>query len=558
MKNLRLSYLLIIGFGVILTILAIVGAFAIKSEIGMRDDISALANQRLPAMQSYGQLNFERMRIRTQALEVMTIQQISPQGRSRLAELVAERTNSWQVVDTQLRALSERPPGSAELQRKYTQLTSAINDWKVAYQGLDNTMARMRDTQDPNDFVALRAQYQRYFETMLPVSNRMGVLLEEMSDYQSTHTQSTAAQAESDAAAAIAITSVLLIAGVLIGLGTGFGIFRSVMGQLGGEPAYANQALTRVAGGDLTIDIEVKRGDRSSLLFALREMVIHLRQIVESISENAELIAAASEELSASAGNIAQASETQSASASAMAASVEEMTVSINHVSESAGEARGMAERSGKASREGKVVIDEVVSGIRDMASSVSSSADVVRQLGERSREIASVVGIIKEVADQTNLLALNAAIEAARAGEQGRGFAVVADEVRKLAERTSSSTQDIATIVDLITSGTEQAVNSMEHQVAAVDVNVERAARAGSAIEQINAASGEVIGAISEISLALGEQSSASNDIAKNVEQIAGMTEENSNAVRETATAANDLSDRAIALQETVRKFRL
>ena len=558
MKNLRLSSLLVIGFGVVLTILVIVGAFAIKSEIDMRNNLSALANQRLPAVQSYGELNVERMRIRAQTLEVMTIILPTDQTRSQLAELITERANSWQRIDALLRTIAEQPRDSAELERKYTQLMSAVNDWRAVYQGLDATLARMRDTLDPTQFATLRTQYQGQFNAMLPTSQRMGALLEEMSDYQATNARTAATQAESDATTAITITSALLIAGVLIGLGTGFGIFRSVMGQLGGEPAYANQALTRVAGGDLTIDIEVKRGDRSSLLFALREMVIHLRQIVESISENAELIAAASEELSASAGNIAQASETQSASASAMAASVEEMTVSINHVSESAGEARGMAERSGKASREGKVVIDEVVGGIRDMASSVSSSADVVRQLGERSREIASVVGIIKEVADQTNLLALNAAIEAARAGEQGRGFAVVADEVRKLAERTSSSTQDIATIVDLITSGTEQAVNSMEHQVAAVDVNVERAARAGSAIEQINAASGEVIGAISEISLALGEQSSASNDIAKNVEQIAGMTEENSNAVRETATAANDLSDRAIALQETVRKFKL
>ncbi len=346
-------------------------------------------------------------------------------------------------------------------------------------------------------------------------------------------------------AAAIALSAV----------GAAWFVRRLIMGPLDEARDFAR----RIAGGDLAADIRVHRGDEiGQLSDALREMRAALREMVQLIGHNAEHIAGSSNELSGASARIAEASEEQSQAASSMAAAVEQMTVSINHVSDFASDARRMAEESGSASREGEGVINEVVQDIGRIAESVNAAAGVVRELGGHSREISSVVNVIREVADQTNLLALNAAIEAARAGEQGRGFAVVADEVRKLAERTAASTQDIARIVELITSGTDRAVSSMESQVKQVQTGVALAARAGEAIGLINASSGKVVAAVGEISVALGEQSSASTEIAQNVERIASMGEQNSGAVRESAQSARELAGLAGELRQAVARFRL
>jgi methyl-accepting chemotaxis protein len=192
------------------------------------------------------------------------------------------------------------------------------------------------------------------------------------------------------------------------------------------------------------------------------------------------------------------------------------------------------------------------------IADGARQSASIVSDLGGLSAEISGIVKVIKEIADQTNLLALNAAIEAARAGEQGRGFAVVADEVRKLAERTSSSTQQIGDMISRIQSGTQRAVQAMESGVARANQGEELARRAGESIDQIELRTSEVVRAVHEIQLALSEQSAAAKDVAVRVEQIAQMTETNSNASSQTSNNANQVSGLAGHLNELMAGFRV
>jgi methyl-accepting chemotaxis protein len=195
---------------------------------------------------------------------------------------------------------------------------------------------------------------------------------------------------------------------------------------------------------------------------------------------------------------------------------------------------------------------------MRKIADTVRQTSVSIGNLGEQTTKISSIVKVIKEIADQTNLLALNAAIEAARAGEQGRGFAVVADEVRKLAERTTQSTQEVTKMIDTIQQASHAAVAGMDATVVQVDGGVALAQQAGNAINQIKTESSQVIRTVSEISTALEEQSRASQDIAVHIEKVAQMTEQNSASADQTAGAAGQLAKLADNMQATVNRFKI
>jgi methyl-accepting chemotaxis protein len=240
-----------------------------------------------------------------------------------------------------------------------------------------------------------------------------------------------------------------------------------------------------------------------------------------------------------------------------MAASVEEMAVSIDQVKENAGEAHGISQEAGAISEEGAAVIHNAATEMRKISDAVQSSSAIVEDLGKQSDQITSIVNTIKEIADQTNLLALNAAIEAARAGEQGRGFAVVADEVRKLAERTSLSTTEIGGMVSKIQNGTRSAVSSMQAGVSQVSNGVQLANQAAESINRIRDGAARVTVVVNGISDSIAEQSAAGNQIAHQLETIAQMSEESAIAVRHTADAARTLHTLSASLHETVARFK-
>jgi methyl-accepting chemotaxis protein len=241
-----------------------------------------------------------------------------------------------------------------------------------------------------------------------------------------------------------------------------------------------------------------------------------------------------------------------------MAATVEEVTVSINHVAERTVEADALSRESGAQAEQGGAVIERTVAEIGDVCNDVRDSSVKIAALQKQTESIGMVVKTIKEIADQTNLLALNAAIEAARAGEQGRGFAVVADEVRKLAERTTNSTHEIETTILAVQAGADDAVSRMQATMARVEAGVAAAREAGGAIRSIRDGSAEVVSHVAEISHSIREQGVASHSMAQVVERVAQMSEQNSAAAGQTAQSSALLQQLAGEMETAIRRYRI
>ena len=333
-------------------------------------------------------------------------------------------------------------------------------------------------------------------------------------------------------------------------------VYRRIIAALGGEPAVASEVVKQVAAGDLSVEIPVANTDSTSLLAAMKVMQSNLQKLIGEIQTDADMVASAAKKMTIAAEDVACSSNQQSASSLVIAAAMEQLTVSINLISDSANRAQTISGDSELLMNETSGVVSEAVNRIAKIATVVEQASQTVRTLGQESENVSKIVLVIKEVADQTNLLALNAAIEAARAGEQGRGFAVVADEVRKLAERTTQSTQEITTMISSMQSSARDAVTCIEDAVANVNEGVILTKRVGESVSRLGASSHEVKGVIIDVSSALREQNAASNEIARNVEQIAQTGERNSGAVGAVAKAATELQQLANSLTDSARHF--
>jgi aerotaxis receptor len=317
--------------------------------------------------------------------------------------------------------------------------------------------------------------------------------------------------------------------------------------------------VTAIAAGDLIRPIPpVGEDEIGTLVASMAIMRNSLHELIAAVRQNVEELNNSATELSKAAGESARASETQSEAASSMAAAVEQLSVSVDMVETNANEAHSITETSATRSTEGGQIIHEAASEMERIASAVIATAGSIRELEDFSTQISSIVDVIKEIADQTNLLALNAAIEAARAGEQGRGFAVVADEVRKLAERTGNSTKEIAGMIQKIQGGTQRAAQDMEAGVNRVNEGVRLARQAGDSMAGIREGSDQVTRAVEEISFALKEQGTAAREIAQKVEQIAQGAEANSASSAQTASSAQHLENLSNQLQMLTTRFRI
>ncbi|MBF0539422.1 MAG: methyl-accepting chemotaxis protein [Nitrospirae bacterium] len=351
------------------------------------------------------------------------------------------------------------------------------------------------------------------------------------------------------------ISIAIIVIGVALSLLLSFLIISSITGPL----KEGVNVMDSIAACNLTVEINSDGKDEVGyLLVAMGKTVATLNSILKTIMSSANSVASASHELSASADQMSSGVSEQSSKATQIATSATQMSQTVIDVAKNASEISASSSDTLKLAQDGETIVKKSIAEVKSIADTVNTSAQLISSLGDRSKQIGDIINVIKDIADQTNLLALNAAIEAARAGEQGRGFAVVADEVRKLAERTASATMEIGKMITAIQEETAKAVTSMSGATNMVEVGVELSTQAGDSLHEIVNSINSLQLMVQQIASATEEMSTVSETITSDIETVASVSRETMESSQQIAHSSGDLSRLSSELQEVVSQFKI
>ena len=536
-RNLNTGKKLAGAFGIIEILMIGLGIFSLVQLSRVNGATEQIAAERMSSVRLLGTLKYDTAAMR----------------RSELSYLLAfEHKEIWDAAmkhaldDLQLHEQQYQPLLTSEEEHRLDQ------DFRQAWEKYIAVHAKVMALTKDNEYQASVLAQSEGNPAFEAAATALQAEVDANDKAASDFTRSAAGLYASSRYWIIGFMACAVVAGFAMATGIGRGISIAVSRMLA---QMQEIAANNLAIDDVLVDSEDEIGQAC---LALNSMKNNLRDVIQTIAETAERVAAASEEISVAANESSESARAQTEQTSHVAVAMQEMSATVRQVSESSATATEASRLAAETARAGGSIVEDVLGKMRAISQSVQGTASKMEELGKSSDQIGRIAGVIDEIADQTNLLALNAAIEAARAGEHGRGFAVVADEVRKLAEGTTSATKEIAQMIKNIQNGTKTAVGAMQAGSSQVEVGVEFTARAGDSLRQIIQMSESVGEMIVQIAKAATEQSKASDDINDNMAQIARLVEASANGAQHSANACQNLSGLALDLQKMVGNFRL
>ena len=383
------------------------------------------------------------------------------------------------------------------------------------------------------------------------IDHELEALLVELEKF----TEEATLQAEHDEQSALRLLIIIAVISLISGLGFAMLIIRNLMTNI----SSATKIAEVIASGDLTQEVIAGGKDEiGRLLSALSNMRNNLYNMVSEMNDSSTQLAAASEELAAVSEQTNQNIHNQQSEVEQAATAINEMSATIQEVASNAASTSETAASANTSTDEGQRVVQQTITSIGDLANDIENASEVIQQLESHSEEIGGVLDVIKNIAEQTNLLALNAAIEAARAGEQGRGFAVVADEVRTLASRTQESTTEIESMISKLQSGARESVNVMRSSREKASLSVEQANIAGNALQTITKSVSLISDMNTQIATAAEEQSSVAEEINRNITSVSDLGRQTAAGANETTSSSEELARLATNLQNLIAQFKV
>ena len=541
MKNLKIGVRLGLGFGCMVVLIAVMTLFAYVQLNKIQAQVDSLTNVEMPKT-NFAADSLEDIQNVSRAV-VMTVAVEDPAFRAKEQKYIEEKRAHYADSFKKISELEKSEKGKVLLEKiKQATAQLAVVNNKIISFVLAGNQAEA-DTY-------LKVSWEPAFKSF---ESAFG----DLSKYQDQQV----AEAEKEAAAvyksAVSGMIIAFVIAILIAVAAAVLITRGITGPLNRMSGMIQDIAQ--GEGDLTKRLDASSKDELGEVNRWFNLFIEkLHSIISQISSTSSQVAAAANQLHATAEHIATGAEEVAAQAGTVATAGEEMSATSGDIAQNCQMAAEGAQRASQAAQNGASVVDKTVAVMGQIAEKVQESAKTVESLGERSDQIGAIIGTIEDIADQTNLLALNAAIEAARAGEQGRGFAVVADEVRALAERTTRATREISEMIKAIQKETKGAVIAMEQGVQQVETGTVEAGRSGEALRDILAQVNNVVMQVNQIATAAEEQTATTSEISSNMMQITEVVQQTSQGAHESATAAAQLNGNAEELQRLVRQFKL